>query len=63
LALAIMLSDVAVNSYVVYCLITSASFLPLQLQTLFLGFLIGCIVFLWPHTRQRRNMAHLSTGY
>jgi hypothetical protein len=43
-----MLSDVAVNSYVTYGLNLAASFAPLQLQTLFLGFVFGSIGFLWP---------------
>ena len=48
LTVAIMLSDVAVNSYVTYVLKLAASFAPLQLQTLFLGFVLGCVGFLWP---------------
>ena len=48
LTVAIMLSDVAVNSYVTYGLNLAASFAPLQLQTLFLGFVFGSIGFLWP---------------
>jgi membrane protein HdeD len=50
-ALAIMVSDVGINSYVVYVLKTTFSFAPLQLQTLFLGFVLGCIGFLWPNMR------------
>jgi hypothetical protein len=48
-ALAIMVSDVGINSYVVYILKTSPSLVPLQLQTLFLGFVLGCVGFLWPN--------------
>ena len=48
LTLAIMLSDVMVNSYVTYGLDIPVSFAPLQAQTLFLGFVLGCVSFLWP---------------
>jgi hypothetical protein len=49
LALAIMLSDVAVNSYVAYGLNypERALELHLQLQTLFLGFVLGTVPFVW----------------
>jgi hypothetical protein len=49
-ALGIMLMDVAVNSYTMYVLNLFPSFIPLQLQTLFLGFVLGCITFLWSRT-------------
>jgi hypothetical protein len=49
LSLAIMLSDVAINSYVAYCLYyPECNFaVSLQLQTLFLGFVIGSMPFAW----------------
>ena len=46
-ALAVMLSDVGINTYVYFFLDTEFGFIPLQLQTLFLGFLLGCFAFLW----------------
>jgi hypothetical protein len=48
LALLIMLSDVAINSYVCYVL-NGGQFadVSLQLQTLFLGFLLGSVPFAW----------------
>jgi hypothetical protein len=45
--LGIMVADVAVNSYAMYALGIFPSFFPLQLQTLFLGFVLGGIAFLW----------------
>jgi len=53
-AVAIMVSDVGINSYVVYMLATSLSLVPLQLQTLFLGFVLGCTGFLWPNMGESR---------
>lgn len=47
LGLAIMVSDVAVNSYALHCLGLPFLVAPLQLQTLFLGFLLGAFGFLW----------------
>ncbi len=47
LALAIMLSDVAVNSYGLYGLDLPSAVWALQLQTLFGGFLLGAVGFLW----------------
>ena len=46
-ALAVMISDVVINTYVYFFLDTEFGFVPLQLQTLFLGFLLGCVAFLW----------------
>ena len=57
LTVAIMLSDVAVNSYVTYVLKLAASFAPLQLQTLFLGFVLGCVGFLWPRDGHLQHLA------
>jgi len=48
LTTAIMLADVAVNSYASYGLgIAFQSFAPLQAQTLFLGFVIGSFAIVW----------------
>lgn len=47
LGLAIMVSDVAVNSYALHGLGLPFLVAPLQLQTMFLGFLLGSIGFLW----------------
>jgi hypothetical protein len=49
LAVIIMVLDAAVNSYAVYALpIDKVSrFLPLQLPTLFCGFVLGSVAFLW----------------
>lgn len=47
LGLAIMLSDVAVNSYALYTLELPFAFWALQSQTLFAGFLFGAVGFLW----------------
>lgn len=47
LALAIMLSDVAINSYALHGLGLHFAFWALQAQTLFLGFLLGVVGFLW----------------
>jgi len=48
LTMAIMVADVAVNSYAAYGLgIAFLSFAPLQVQTWFLGFVLGAIVFVW----------------
>jgi peptidoglycan/LPS O-acetylase OafA/YrhL len=47
LAVAIMLSDVAVNSHALYGLNLPFAIWALQLQTLFCGFLLGAIGFLW----------------
>ncbi len=60
LTVAIMLADVAVNSYAVYGLgIVFQSFAPLQAQTWFLGFVLGAAGFVWeprggvPHAAAR----------
>jgi hypothetical protein len=49
LALAVMLSDVAINSYVAYVVFSpSCAFgVSLQLQSLFLGFVVGTVPFVW----------------
>ena len=47
LALAIMVSDVAVNSYALHGLDLPFAVWALQLQTLFFGFLLGAAGFLW----------------
>ncbi len=48
LTTAIMLADVAVNSYASYGLgIAFQSFAPLQAQTLFLGFVLGSFAVVW----------------
>lgn len=47
LGLAIMVSDVAVNSYALYGLGLPFAFWALQSQTLFFGFLLGAAGFLW----------------
>lgn len=48
LTTAIMLVDVAVNSYASYGLgIAFQSFAPLQAQTLFLGFVVGAFPIVW----------------
>jgi hypothetical protein len=46
LGAAIILSDVAINSYALYGLALPLGFLSLQLQSLFCGFLIGAVGFL-----------------
>jgi hypothetical protein len=46
LGAAIILSDVAINSYALYGLALPFGFLSLQLQTLFCGFLLGTVGFL-----------------
>jgi hypothetical protein len=50
LAAGIMVVDVVVNSYVMYCLDLPFQFWPLQLQTLFCGFVLGSLPILWPAT-------------
>jgi len=47
LALAIMVSDVAVNSHALHGLGLPFAVWALQLQTLFFGFLLGAAGFLW----------------
>ena len=47
LAIAIMVSDVAINSYAAYGMRLKFIAGPLQLQTLFGGFLLGAAGFLW----------------
>ena len=47
LTLVIMVMDVGVNSYAAYELDLFSAFWPLQLQTLFLGFSLGSVGFLW----------------
>lgn len=48
LALAIMVLDMAANSYVLFGLNIPFFAVPIQLQTAFLGFVLGSIAFLWP---------------
>ncbi len=48
LTLAIMVLDVAINSYAAYSLGLFPSFAPLQRQTAFLGFVLVSLPFLWP---------------
>lgn len=48
LAAAVMLVDVAVNAWAMLALNIAGLTLPLLLQTLFLGFILGSIGFLWP---------------
>jgi hypothetical protein len=59
LTLAIMIADVGVNSYAAYGLRLLPQVWPLQLQTLFLGFVLGCIGFVWstPEAPSRRRDA------
>jgi len=45
---AIMLADVIINSYAGYYMKLFQSFAPLQAQSLFLGFVLGSIAFIWP---------------
>jgi hypothetical protein len=43
-----MLADVAANSYAAFVLHFPGFWPALQLQILFLGFVLGSITFLWP---------------
>ena len=54
LALAIMLIDVAVNSYTIYGMGLPLSVVPLLLQSTFLGFVFACVLFLWSDTSALR---------
>ena len=54
--LGIMVADVSVNSYAMYVLGIFPSFFPRQLQSLFLGLVLGCIAFLW--LREQPNGTH-----
>ena len=49
LTIAIMLSNVIINSIAVHAMGVISETLPLQLQTLFLGFCLGSAYLLWPH--------------
>lgn len=51
LALAVMVVDVAANGYALHGLGYPQFAVALQLQTGFLGFLLGSIAFLWPASR------------
>ncbi len=51
LAVLIMLADVGANSYAVLSLHLPGFSLALPLQTLFLGFVLGSMPFLWPAPR------------
>lgn len=48
LALAIMLVDVGANGYAALALHLGGFSIPLLLQALFLGFVLGSISFMWP---------------
>ena len=52
LTLAVIVSDVAVNSYAVYVLEYNSwqAFASLQLQTAFLGFVLSSFLFVWQLT-------------
>lgn len=52
LAAAIMVADIAANSYALYALGEAAFAVPLQLQTAFAGFVAGATGFLWPPTKK-----------
>ena len=52
LALSIMLTDVAVNSYAALVLHDRGFGVALPLQALFLGFVLGSIAFLWPPSKR-----------
>ena len=52
LALAIMVADVAVNSYALYGLGFAVFSPALQMQTAFGGFVLGSIWFLWPEKKK-----------
>ena len=54
LALAIMLTDVTVNTSMAYGLELPLSTVPLLLQSAFLGFALGCVLFLWNDTSAPR---------
>ena len=47
IALIIMVSNVAINSYAYYVLESISTSFPLQIQTLFLGFCFGVTPWLW----------------
>lgn len=57
LGLAIMLFDVAVDSYAAYVSDIIPDFFPLQLHTLFLGFLLCAAPMLCGHASGRRLRA------
>jgi len=48
LALLVMILDVAINSYAWYGLGMGGMGTALQLQSMFLGFILGSLPFLWP---------------
>lgn len=50
LAVGIMVSDVAINSYAHYVMKFVEMGWAIQLQSLFLGFVIGSAAFLWPQS-------------
>lgn len=52
LALATISADVAVNSYALFGLGYSEFSVSLQLQTAFLGFVLGSAMFIWPSERR-----------
>lgn len=49
--LVIMMTDVAINSYAFYVLKLTVFNIFLQLQTLFLGFVIGTVYYVWPERK------------
>lgn len=57
LAAAVMIADVAVNSYAFFALDFSASPASLMIQCAFLGFVIGTLPFLWPERKAERKKA------
>ena len=52
LTLCIMVSNIVINSIAVYWLHVISERLPLQLQTLFLGFCLGSAYWLWESKRK-----------
>ena len=53
--LVILVSDVAINSYATYQLHLLEGGWALQLQSLFLGLVLGSLPALWPHARPPRS--------
>lgn len=59
LTLAIMFSDVAINSIAFYSLNVISDSSALQLQTLFLGFCIGSSIWLW-QSKTKTNVVNVT---
>jgi hypothetical protein len=57
LTLLIMISDVSINSYALYGLNLIQYPFALELQALFLGFVVGSAPFVWLELRSRSNKA------